>query len=136
MTMLSIFPDVEVMLMYVLVPLNPSMRFVTTLPSGDLAKTTVRIKRTSGSNRRIGLDHAIVDIDAFGLKSQTGNVSIAARTIQAQMLSLMSAIVNDAGGNQVGVIQHVTTVSSPKQLPEVNPLFVRFSATYDMQVHS
>jgi hypothetical protein len=136
MTMISIFPDIEVMLLYILVPLNPSMRISTSLPAGDPNKTTVRIKRSSGSNRNIGIDHAIVDVDVWGLKSQTGNVSIAARTIQAQMLSLMSAIVKDAGGNQVGVIQHVTTATSPRQLPEVNQNYVRFAASYELQFHS
>lgn len=136
MTMISLFPDVEIMLLYVLMPLNPSMRFSTRLPAGDPDKITVRIKRTTGFNHNIGLDTAVVDIDMWGLKSQTGNVSIAARTIQAQMLSLMSAIVRDAGGNQVGVIQHVVTVTSPRELPEVNQTYVRFSATYQITVHS
>jgi hypothetical protein len=134
--MISIFPDIEVMLLYVLVPLNPAMRISTSLPAGDLSKTTVRIKRSSGSNRNIGIDRAVVDVDVWGLKSQTGNVSVAARTIQSQMLSLMSAIVKDAGGNQVGVIQHVTTVTGPRQLPEVNQSYVRFSASYELQTHS
>jgi hypothetical protein len=134
--MISIFPDVEVMLLYVLVPLNPSMRIVTRIPAGDPDKVTVRIKRTSGANPNIGIDNAAVDVDVWGLKSQTGNVSVAARTIQSQMLSLMSAVVKDAGGNQVGVIQHVITVSSPHELPEVNPNYVRFAASYELRVHS
>jgi hypothetical protein len=134
--MVSIFPDIEVMLLYVLVPLNPSMRIVTRLPAGDPDKVTVRVRRTSGANPNIGIDNAIVDVDVWGLKSQTGNVSVAARTIQSQMLSLMSAIVRDAGGNQVGVIQHVTCSASPRELPEVNQKFVRFSASYELKVHS
>jgi hypothetical protein len=134
--MISIFPDVEVMLLYVLVPLNPSMRIATSLPAGDPDKVTVRIKRISGANPNIGIDNAIVDVDVWSLKSQTGNVSVAARTIQSQMLSLMSAVVRDANQNVVGVIQHVTCTSSPRELPEVNQKYVRFSATYGLRVHS
>jgi hypothetical protein len=134
--MISIFPDVEVMLLYVLVPLNPSMRIVTSLPAGDPDKVTVRVKRTAGANPNIGIDNAIVDVDVWGLKSQTGNVSVAARTIQSQMLSLMSAVVRDANQNVVGVIQHVTCSASPRQLPEVNQSYIRFSATYELRVHS
>jgi hypothetical protein len=133
---ISVFPDVEIMLLYVLVPLNPSMRIVTSLPAGDPNKTTVRIKRTSGSNSNIGIDSAIVDVDVWGLKSQTGNVSVAARTIQSQLLSLMSAVVKDANQNVVGVIQHVTCSTGPRQLPEVNTNYVRFSASYTLRVHS
>jgi hypothetical protein len=130
MSDVAIFPDPETMLMYVLVPLNPSIRFSTILPAGDPAKITARIRRTSGTNRNIGLDSAVIDIDVFGPKSQTGNVSVAARTIQSQMLSLMSATTPE------GVIQHVTTVSGPRQLPEVNQNFVRYSASYEMKTHS
>jgi hypothetical protein len=124
------FPDPEIMLMYVLVPLNPDIRFSTILPAGDPTKITARILRTSGVNRNIWVDRPVIDIDVFGPKSQAGNVSIAARTIQAQMLSLMSATTPN------GVIQHVTTVAGPRQLPEVNTNFVRFSASYEMHIHS
>jgi len=127
---ISMFPDAELMLMYVLVPLNTSMRIGTTLPAGDPSKITVRIQRTSGSNRNIGIDRPVIDIDVFGPKSRVQEVSIAARTIQSQILSLMSAVVAN------GVIQHATTVTGPHQLPEVNPNFVRYSASYELSVHS
>jgi hypothetical protein len=130
MSNVDIFPDPETMLMYVLVPLNPNIRFSTILPSGDPAKITARIRRTSGTNANIGIDRPVIDIDVFGPKSQTGNVSVAARTIQSQMLSLMSA------NTPQGVIQHVTTVAAPRQLPEANPNFVRYSASYEMKTHS
>lgn len=136
MSTVSIFPDVEVMLMYVLVPLNPGMRIGTKLPSGDPTKITVRIKRTSGTNQNILIDSPVVDVDVFGPKAQTGNVSLAARTIQSQMLSLMSAVVLDANQNVVGVIQRVTTVQGPRELPEVNQNFVRFAATFELRVRS
>jgi hypothetical protein len=125
-----IMPDPEVMLMYVLPPLNSGWRFGTSLPAGDPNMITIRIRRTGGANPNIAIDRPVIDIDVFGLKSQTGNVSVAARTIQAQMLSLMSVMTPE------GVIQHVTTVTGPRQLPEVNPKFVRYSATYEMRVHS
>lgn len=130
MSDVQIFPDPESMLMYVLVPLNPDIRFSTILPSGDPTKITARIRRTGGANHNIGIDRPVVDIDVFGPKSQTGNVSVAARTIQSQMLSLMSAVTPQ------GVIQHVITSAGPRQLPEVNPNFVRYSASYEMQIHS
>ena len=136
MVQISMFPDVEVMLMYVLPPLNPSWRFGTKLPSGDPTKITVRLRRTAGSNSNIGIDRPVVDIDVFGPKAQTGNVSVAARTIQSQMLSLMSVVVMGGGGTRVGVIQHVTTVAGPRELPEVNQNFVRFSASYELKIHS
>jgi hypothetical protein len=124
-----VFPDPETMLMYALIPQNPGIRFVTVMPFGDPAGITVRIRRTGGAVVHVGLDRPVVDIDVFGFKSQIGNVSNAAREIQSQMMSLMSAIVSN------GVIQHVTTVSSPRQLPEVNPKLVRYSATYELSVH-
>jgi hypothetical protein len=117
------------MLMYALVPQNPNIRFVTVMPYGDPAKITARIRRTGGIVVHVGLDRPVIDIDVFGPKSQIGNVSAAAREIQSQMMSLMSAIVPN------GVFQRVTTVSSPRQLPEVNPNLVRYSATYELSVH-
>ena|SRR5215469_15009811 len=122
-----VFPDPETMLMYALVPLNPNMRFVTVIPAGDQPGIVVRIRRSSGTNRHIGLDRPVVDIDVFGPKSQTGIVSAAARLIQSQILSLMSVVLPN------GVIQHTSTVSGPRQLPEVNPKYVRYNASYELQ---
>jgi len=124
------FPDPETMLMYALVPQNPDLRFVTILPAGDPEKITVRIRRTAGANRHIGIDRPVIDVDVFGLKSQTGNVSAAARDLQSQILSLMSAVVSN------GVIVHAFTVSGPRQLPEVNPAFVRYNASYELITYS
>jgi hypothetical protein len=106
------------------------MRIGTLLPSGDPTKITVRIKRTSGANRNIGIDHPVVDIDVFGPKSKMQDVSIAARTIQAQLLSLMSAVVSN------GVIQHVTCIAGPREIPEANPNFVHYNSSYELSVHS
>jgi hypothetical protein len=117
------------MLMYALVPQNPDIRFVTVMPYGDPVKITARIRRTGGIVVHIGIDRPIIDIDVFGFKSQIGNVSTAAREIQSQVMSLMSAIVPN------GVIQHASTIMSPRQLPEVNPKLVRYSATYELSVH-
>jgi hypothetical protein len=124
-----VFPDPETMLMYALVPQNPDIRFVTVMPYGDPTKITARIRRTGGIVVHVGLDRPVIDIDVFGPKSQIGSVSAAAREIQSQMMSLMSAVVPN------GVFQRVTTVSSPRQLPEVNPSLVRYSATYELSVH-
>lgn len=124
-----VFPDPETMLMYALVPQNPDFRFVTVMPYGDPAKITIRIRRTGGAIANVGLDRSIVDIDVFGPKAQVGNVSAAARDIQSQIMSLMSAITPN------GVIQHAVTVASPRQLPEVNPNLVRYAATYELNIH-
>ena len=124
-----IFPDPELMLLSALVPQNPSVRFVTVMPAGELAKITARIRRTGGANPHLGLDRPVIDIDVFGPKSQTGTVSDAARMIQSQIMSLMSAIVSN------GVIQRASTITGPRQLPEVNPNLVRYSATYELQTH-
>jgi hypothetical protein len=124
-----VFPDPETMLMYALVPEFPEYRFVTVMPYGDPSKITARIRRTGGALIHVGLDRVVVDIDVFGPKSQIGNVSAAARDIQSQMMSFMSAVLPN------GVIQHVSTVASPRQLPEVNQNLVRYSASYEMSVH-
>jgi hypothetical protein len=125
------FPDPETMLMYALIPLNPSTwRFVTVLPAGDSNTITIRFRRSGGTNRDIYIDRPTVDVDVFGPKSQVGTVSNAARTIQSQILSLMSAVLSN------GVIQHVSTVQGPRQLPEVNPNYVRYNATYELKIHA
>jgi hypothetical protein len=125
------FPDPETMLMYALVPINPSTwRFVTILPAGDSSDIVIRFRRSGGTNRNIGIDSPIVDVDVFGPKSQVGTVSAAARTIQSQILSLASAVVSN------GVIQHAFTVVGPRQLPEVNTNYVRYNATYQLQTHA
>jgi hypothetical protein len=119
------------MLMYALRPQNPSTwRFVTIMPATNPDMITVRIRRTGGGNRNIGIDRPTVDVDVFGPKAQVGNVSVAARTVQSQILSLMSAVVPN------GVIQHTSTITGPRQFPEVNQNYVRYSATYEMQIHS
>jgi|SRR5215469_9246211 len=128
MTM-PVFPDPELMLITLLVPQNPSIRFVTVIPAGDSAGIIARIRRVGGGNRHIGLDRPVIDIDVFGPKVQVDNVSDAARNIQSQMLAMMSATTSK------GVIQHVSTVTGPRQLPEVNPNYVRYNASYELQIH-
>lgn len=128
MTM-PVFPDIELALLSVLVPANPSLRFVTIMPAGELQQITTRIHRTAGANRNIGVDRPIVDIDVFGFKNDADGASTAARTIQSQLLSLMSADVSN------GVVQHVSTVIGPRQLPEANPAIVRYSASYEILIH-
>jgi len=131
MVTLTPFPDPETMLMYALIPINPSdWRFVTIIPAGDQPGIVVRIRRSGGGNRVIGLDRPVIDIDVFGPKSQVGTVSAAARTIQSQIMSFASATVSN------GVIQHASTIVGPRQLPEVNQNYVRYNATYELQTHA
>jgi hypothetical protein len=122
------FPDVELELLYLLNPLEPDVRFVTVMPA-EIKGTTARIHRVSGANRNIYVDRAIVDIDVFGLKTDVTSVSLAARAIQGDILSLFSA------QSLKGVIQHVTTVAGPRQLPEANQALVRYSASYEISIH-
>src|SRR3974390_2320201 len=104
-TTITPFPDPEMMLMYALIPLNPSTwRFVTILPAGDTNQIVIRFRRSGGVNRNIYVDSPTVDVDVFGPKSQVGTVSAAARIIQSQILSLASTVVSN------GVIQHAFTV--------------------------
>jgi hypothetical protein len=119
------WPDVELALLMLLVPMEPGIRFVTVMPA-QVTGMVARIHRISGANRDIYLDKAIVDIDVFGMKSDTVSVSQAARAIQADMLSLMSAT------SMIGVVQHVTTIAGPRQLPEANQTLVRYSASYEV----
>jgi hypothetical protein len=123
------FPDAESALLYALVPLEPDVRFVTVMPGTLNGNIIARVHRISGANRNIGVDDPIVDIDVFGPKAETGSVSNAARDIQADVLSLMGKVVPN------GVIQHVTTVVGPRQLPEANPDIVRYSASYELHIH-
>lgn len=124
-----VFPDAESALMYALVPAFPDIRFVTSMPGGELPQITVRLHRISGTNRNIGVDNSIVDVDVFGLKAEMGNVSVAAREIQAFVLGLMSVRV------QNGVIVHTTTVNGPRSLPEANQDLCRYAATYELHIH-
>jgi hypothetical protein len=124
------FPDIELMLISYLVPANPSMRFATILPAGNPEVITARIHRTAGANRDIAVDRPVVDVDVFGQKDSMNDVSNAALLIQSQILSLMGAVLSN------GVVQHATTVIGPRQLPEANPALVRYSASYEILVHS
>jgi hypothetical protein len=130
---LTPLPDVEIALLYLLGQMEPGLRFVTIMPAGDLTEITARIRRVSGTvGRHIWVDHPIVDIDIWGQTDKIDNVSdvsVAARNIQADMMSMMSAKALN------GVIQHVTVVSGPKNIPEVNPKLVRFNAAYLVRIH-
>lgn len=126
-------PDVEAALLFALVPMEPDIRFVTVMPAGNLSLITARIRRVSGTvGVHLWVDHPVVDIDLWGQVDQ-GNgyneVSQAARNVQADMQSLMSAQV------QNGVIQHVTVISGPKFVPEVNVHLVRNNASYLVRIH-
>jgi len=126
-------PDVESALLYALAQLEPDIRFVTVMPAGDLPKLTARIRRVSGTvGRHIWIDHPVVDIDIWGQTDQgfkAMDVSSAARDIQADMMSLMSAVVLN------GVIQHVSVISGPKSVSEANQKLVRYNATYLVRIH-
>jgi hypothetical protein len=126
-------PDVEMALLYALGQMEPNIRFVTTMPTGDLTKMTARIRRVSGTvGVHIWMDHPVVDIDIWGQIDQgygSSEVSQAARSIQADMQSLMSAITLN------GVIQHITVISGPKMISEVNTKLVRNNASYLVRIH-
>jgi hypothetical protein len=129
-TDVQVFPDVESLVLYALVPLEPDIRFVTVLPASMPESIVARVYRISGANRNIAIDRPVVDIDVFGPKSEAGSVSNAARDIQSDILSIMGKVYTN------GVIQHVTTVVGPRQLPEANTTLVRYSASYELSVHS
>jgi hypothetical protein len=129
MATLTTFPDVESALMFALVPLFPAYRFVTSLPAGDPTKITVRITRSGGGNTKIWVDEPSVEIDVWGFRSDTMSASIAARQIQSAVLSLFGIQL------QNGVIQHVSTVSGPRPLPEVNPKLCRYNSSYIVRIH-
>jgi hypothetical protein len=126
--LVPVFPDVESALLYALVPMEPDIRFVTVMPA-TVSMITARIHRISGANHNIQVDRPIIDIDVFGPKAETGSVSNAARDIQSDVLSLMGKVVTN------GVIQHVSTIVGPRQLPEGNVDLVRYSASYEVQIH-
>ena len=123
-----VFPDVESALLYALVPMQPDIRFVTVMPA-SVTGFVARVHRISGAPRDIHVDRPIVDIDVFGPASEAGNVSVAARSIQADVLSLMGRVVTN------GVIQHAVTIAGPRSLPEANTDLVRYGATYEIQIH-
>ena|ERR1700748_531715 len=123
-----VFPDIESALLYALVPLEPDIRFVTVMPA-DVSSIVARVHRISGAPRDIHVDRPIVDVDVFGPRTDTGNVSAAARSIQSDILSMMGKVVTN------GVIQHAVTIAGPRSLPEANPDLVRYSATYEIQIH-
>jgi hypothetical protein len=129
----TVLPDVEMAVLYALGQMEPNIRFVTIMPTGDLTKITTRIRRIGGTiGRHIWVDHAVVDIDVWGQENKgfkMSDVSTAARDIQADMQSLNSAQVLN------GVIQHVTIISGPKMVSEVNSNLVRNNASYLVRIH-
>lgn len=128
----TVMPDVEIALLYILGQMEPNVRFVTVMPTGDFTKITARIRHISGSmGRHIWVDHPIVDIDIWGDERHVtmADVSAAARNIQADMQSMNSAIALN------GVIQHVTIISGPKFVSEVNPNLLRNNASYLVRIH-
>ena len=130
MSIVSSFPDIASAMLFALVPLEPDIRFVTVLPAGDQDEIMARIHRIAGANRDIYIDRPLIDIDVFGPKADDGLVSDAARRIQAHILSFASTVVLN------GVIQHANTIAGPRPLPEPNPAYVRYSASYEVQIHA
>jgi hypothetical protein len=130
---LTPMPDAEIAILYALGQMEPNIRFVTIMPTGDLTKITARIRRIGGTmGRHIWVDHPVIDIDIWGQVNKgftMAEVSTAARNVQADMQSLNSAQVLN------GVIQHVTIISGPKIISEVNNNLVRNSATYLVRIH-
>jgi hypothetical protein len=120
---IDVFPDVEVSLLSILGPAFPDIRVSTSLP-GDITGTVARVHRVAGANRDIKVDRPIVDVDVFG--TNHGHVSMYARQLQAALLSLAGAVAIN------GVIQRVSTIQGPRQLPEANQALTRYSATYEV----
>jgi len=89
-----------------------------------------RVHRIAGAGRDIYVDRPIVDIDVFGPSADVGLVSGAASRIQAHILSFASKTVSN------GVIVHTSTIAGPRPLAEPNPAYVRYSASYEIQVHA
>jgi hypothetical protein len=129
MTDVATFPDTEAILVGILSPMFPGIRFATMMPA-DIDSTVVRIHRISGANRDIYADRPIVDVDVFAADDATA--SLAARQIQAKILSL--AGTTGLGGS--GVISLVTTVNGPRWLPEANQNITRYGATYEIKIRS
>ena|SRR5215813_7261250 len=125
-----VFPDIASALLYALVPLEPDIRFLTVLPAADTDQIMARVHRISGASRDIYVDRPIVDIDVFGPSTDAGLVSDAARRIQSHVLGFASKTVTN------GVIVHANAIAGPRPLPEPNPAYVRYSASYEIQIHA
>lgn len=121
----AVFPDVEIELIYLLGQMSPDIRFTTTLPRA-FDRITVRIHRTTGTPRSIGVDRPIVDIDIFGTLAKQNEVSIISRGIQADMMSLRGAL------GVKGVVQSVLVTMGSRQMLEDNPDIVRYGSTYEV----
>jgi hypothetical protein len=121
----AVFADIEIELIYILGPMVPGIRFVTTLPK-SFEDITVRIHRTTGTPRSIGVDRPIVDIDVFGDQTKQADVSAMSRTIQACIMSLRGT------SGLRGVIQSVLVTMGSRQMLEDNPDKVRYGSTYEV----
>jgi NAD(P)-dependent dehydrogenase (short-subunit alcohol dehydrogenase family) len=131
--MLKPFPDAELLLVVGLTPLlqyvfgSDGIRVVTILPA-TIAVPTVRIKRTSGSNRTIALDRPILDADVFS--SDYGISNTVSRQITVSLLALRGVAL------PTGVIGNVNVVQGPRWLPDADPNLYRFNASYEVFTHN
>jgi hypothetical protein len=124
----AVFPDVELELIYILTPMaGGAIRFVTVLPK-QFDAITVRVHRTTGTPRSIGVDRPIVDIDVFGKQTEQAEVSWVSRGIQADISSL-----HGTSGLR-GVIQSVLVTMGSRLMLEDNPDIVRYGSTYEVFV--
>lgn len=125
------FPDIEILLVAYL-KAETDKRVVTDLPANlDTLLPVIRVTRVSGADRDYRLDRPIVDIDVFAT-NRTG-----ASTLARQVLDLMRDHLQRGGAVQpTGVVTSVETLSGPRWLPDPNPNLRRFSATYEVCVHT
>lgn len=131
---ISLFPDVELVLIGGLTPVlqgilgDNGVRLVTKLPA-QITVPTIRIKRISGASRDITLDRPIVDFDTFW--SDYGQASLVARQAQLALLSLRGKVLPVSG-----VVTNVNVIQGPRWLPDPNPNLNRFNASNEVFTHA
>lgn len=126
----DVLPDVEQLLVrWLSSPASgvDSYAYCTRLPA-DITATTVRISRTSGTNRSIRVDRPIVDADVYALAE--ADAQEAGRLIQQALLNMRGVTTED------GYVQHVSTVIGPRWMPDVNPALFRVGASYEFHTHA
>ncbi|GAA0423857.1 hypothetical protein [Streptomyces luteireticuli] len=123
------WPDAEAVLVAWLASAL-GVRVCTDTPA-DLAEVLplLRVRRIGGTDDGFRIDHALVDVDAFG-PSRVDASALAART-RAALLDLLPG--STAAG---AVVTAAGTVSAPARRPWENPNVHRFGATYTLHLHT
>lgn len=127
------FPDIEVLVVAYL-KTKTGKRTVTDLPSVDdlaAALPLYRVTRVSGEDSNFRLDHPIIDVDVFA--ATRGTASLMSR----QALDLLrNHLPWEDSVQPTGVVTAVETVIGPRWLPDPNPNLRRFSASYEITLHT